>query len=572
MKEKIKNNKEEIKTKKKRIKELEEIINNNKEEIKKKNKIIKLLEENINNKEEIEQKNQRIKELEENINNKEEIEQKNKRIKELEEIINNKEGEMEQKNKRIKELEENINNKEGEIERNNKMIEKITNDNAVEVEKIKNNIKDMKNEIEQKNKRIIELNSQIKQSNNQYCKIKEENDLISVKFSQLKIDLMNEKNKNEEITKHFENNNDFYKNEMKFLEKKIEAIRNILDEKKSNNNIKDTFVNNKINGIVGLKNEEYNCYMNSVIQILKNIKEFQQFILYSKGPEKQDNIFQSLKKLLNDLCYSNEKSISIREFKKYFSQKFTRFQGKVNNDSTYFLIYLLDYLHKIFNKPKNNITKIDNFIHLKLEKQEKDELAKFLKKYESKNGSKIQDLFYGYQMNKIICGGCGSVSISFQSFNILDIPLMDEKTINKSLEQCLNSYLLTKDQNGVKGFECSKCQTFLSHQISIIKLPPVLFINLKRVGENEVYYHEINIPFYLQTTNVEKLKNFNSKYELIGFIKHYGNEEEGHNIAYSKNIFNNKWYKFNDSIIEEVNNNLKTDKSFLLLYQLNETN
>ena len=502
-----------------------------------------------------------------------EMEKRNKKIKELEETINKNEKEIEKKNNEIKNLKETINKNEKEIENKNKEIEKITGNNKVKIQ-------NMENEMEKRNKKIKELEEIINNKDltidhfkNQCNKIKEENNEISEQFSQLKVGFDNEKKKNEEISKSLNNNNEFYYNKINCLEKKIESIRNILDERKSDNYVEDIFVNNKINGIVGIKNEEFNCYMNSVIQILKNIKDFQQFIFSSKGPEKQDNIFQSLKKLLNDLYYSNEQSISIREFKKNFGQKFTRFQGKVNNDSTYFLIYLLDYLHKIFNVPKNSKTKIDNLIYSKLEKQEKDELTKFLIKYESKNGSKILDLFYGYQMNKIICTGCYYTSISFQSFNILDIPLMDEKYINKSLEQCLNCYLITKDQRGMKGFECSNCKKrLLSHQISIIKLPPVLFINLKRVGENEVYYHEINIPLCLQTAKIQKLQNFNRKYELIGFIKHYGNEENGHNIAFSKNIFNNKWYMFDDTKIKEVRNNPNTDKSFLLLYQLNETN
>jgi ubiquitin C-terminal hydrolase len=58
------------------------------------------------------------------------------------------------------------------------------------------------------------------------------------------------------------------------------------------------------------------------------------------------------------------------------------------------------------------------------------------------------------------------------------------------------------------------------------------------------------------------------EYELIGFIKHYGSAEDGHNVAFTKNIFDQKWYLFNDSKVESINGIPKTDKAFLLFYQI----
>ena len=98
-------------------------------------------------------------------------------------------------------------------------------------------------------------------------------------------------------------------------------------------------------------------------------------------------------------------------------------------------------------------------------------------------------------------------------------------------------------------------------------MPKILIINLRRVGENTVYYHDIEIPQILETKFIDKLKFHNKKYELIGFIKHFGNEKNGHNIAFSKNIFDNKWYSFNDEIVKEEKEFPSTDKSFLLFYQ-----
>ena len=58
------------------------------------------------------------------------------------------------------------------------------------------------------------------------------------------------------------------------------------------------------------------------------------------------------------------------------------------------------------------------------------------------------------------------------------------------------------------------------------------------------------------------------EYELIGFIKHFGNEKSGHNVAYTRNIFDNKWYRYNDHEVLEINWTNSTDGSFMLFYQL----
>ena len=325
--------------------------------------------------------------------------------------------------------------------------------------------------------------------------------------------------------------------------------------------------NNIRYGKIGLKNEEINDYMSSVIQILKNINSFKSIFLER---ETKENAIKALQKLFNNLYYSKEENISILEFKNEFAKVYKKFEGIQHNDSTFFLIYLLQYLHKSFNQPNSNITSKLPFNDLGLKLSEKDEyeFKNFVVKVGAKNNSFIFDLFYGYQMNKIICTACGNTEVSFQCFYILDLPLMDEKNKLHSLEQCFNYYLITKDQKGIKGFECKKCnRNDLSYSISIIKFPLILIINLKRVVEKNIYYHEIEIPFIFKTGSIEKLYKVNKNYELIGFIKKYGNEMNGHNVAYSKNIFDHKWYYFNDCKVEEVKGYPSTEKTFLLFYQ-----
>ena len=103
-------------------------------------------------------------------------------------------------------------------------------------------------------------------------------------------------------------------------------------EKMSHDKINNNF------GKIGIKNQLLNCYMSSVLQILKNIKNFSLKIIDIKT---NDNIIESLQKIILDLLYSNKQKVSIREFKRYFGNEYKRFEGRQNNDSTYFLLYLI---------------------------------------------------------------------------------------------------------------------------------------------------------------------------------------------------------------------------------------
>ena len=479
---------------------------------------------------------------------------------------------------------------------NNEKLKLNSHINQTEIETKNNGTKDLDKILENKEKEIIDYKNKIIQYKNDINFIVEDFDKKKKKFEkeipeltlkikkieydykELKIAFEKEKNKN--II-----NNILLKdkvNELRHFSELFKLIdaykKNIM---KDNSSMIEFNIENKINnnkeqdqndnyGKVGIINNGLTCYMNSIIQILKNIRQFGINILTY---DKEDIITNSLRNLLNNLYYSNEKFVSINEFKNDFGSTYIKFREDRQNDSTIFLIYLLQHLNKVFKRPKQPITSIYLFKNLNLSLSEENELENFLDKYESVNNSFITDLFFGYQMDKIICVKCEKNHNSFQSFNVLNLPLICENEEVKSLEDSLNSYLITKDKHNLEGFECPHCGfRNTSHLTCIIKLPQILIINLKRVGENTVYYNEIKIPKTMKTKLIDKLNSFNRTYELIGFIKHFGNENMGHNIAFTKNIFDNKWYSYNDTIVKEEKEFPSTDKSFLLFYQIVENN
>ena len=311
---------------------------------------------------------------------------------------------------------------------------------------------------------------------------------------------------------------------------------------------------------VGLKNICNNCYINSVLQILKNIPQFTYNI--SKINDKTGTFLLSLKTLLISLCNPDISVFSPDEFKKNLGLEYKLFSGNNHFDPTIFYVALLNIIIKKLNKAnKENYKKLDMSIYDNKSLKEKFEIWK--KNYLSKNQVFIFDLFYGYYANEIECKSCHDKTQIFQSYNILDFPMVSEKGTIKTLEECFENYQMTKFIED----DCSRCNKFgLNQQCILLELPPILMINLKRVGEQSTYFNEIEIPFQLNMEKIIKHFKNNSIYELRGFIKHDGNVKTGHNYAFCKNMFDDKWYKYNDSNCSLINDKPKLDKIFFLCY------
>ena len=166
-------------------------------------------------------------------------------------------------------------------------------------------------------------------------------------------------------------------------------------------------------------------------------------------------------------------------------------------------------------------------------------------------------------MNVIECKSCHNKTYTYQSMNFLDLPIVSENKRFKNIEECFERYQMIKNLET----NCLKCKKVgCTQNFILLELPPVLIISLKRVGENEAYLNEINIPFRLNMKKLIKNIENNSIYELRGFIKHTGDEKSGHNFAFCKNMFDNKWYEYNDRICRFIDGKPELDKIFFLCY------
>lgn len=242
----------------------------------------------------------------------------------------------------------------------------------------------------------------------------------------------------------------------------------------------------------GIQNIGNSCYLNSAIQLLFNIPEFRKSIMNTD--------FQNI---INN--YDNSNIFDPTEIKNIVASKNKIFNNYNQQDSSEFLIYLLEYLN-------NNIFTIKTNINIKCK------LVKCLRESEHAE----TDIFLQLPL------------IKSDNLNLTDINLTDLYREYKSHEKLL-------DDN---AYFCENCKTktIARKKTNIIEWPNNLLIVFKRFDQfMRKDNRKINIPI-----------EWRHDYKLKGGIIHIGRFGGGHYIYFGRE--NNNWYIANDSNISRIDN------------------
>ncbi|CAD8163336.1 unnamed protein product [Paramecium pentaurelia] len=166
---------------------------------------------------------------------------------------------------------------------------------------------------------------------------------------------------------------------------------------------------------------------------------------------------------------------------------------------------------------------------------------------------------------------------------------------NVSLYDCLQYSQMPEQLNKENTWYCKVCkehvQAFKSMQI--YKAPQLLIFILKRFkASNRLFKQKLetqvdfpinnldmtdylinsNIPSEFQNENENFNGEINKKkviYDLYAVSNHFGGLGGGHYTAMAKNKFTNKWYNFDDSIVNQISEQSVVSKSaYVLCYQL----
>ena len=193
-------------------------------------------------------------------------------------------------------------------------------------------------------------------------------------------------------------------------------------------------------GLTGSKNLGNTCYMNSTIACLSNTIDLTSYFLtnqYKEDLNKENKLgfggelAEEWNKLLIKYWIENNKKVNPSDLKKKFSKKVKIFQNNDQQDSHEFMTFFLDYLHEDLNRIKKKP-------YIEIEEQKKDEKDfecshRFWDMHIKRNNSIITDLFTGQYKSTIECPKCKWISITYDPFISLSLPIPDKKYAKKEI-------------------------------------------------------------------------------------------------------------------------------------------
>ncbi|XP_050522662.1 ubiquitin carboxyl-terminal hydrolase 15-like isoform X2 [Daktulosphaira vitifoliae] len=318
-------------------------------------------------------------------------------------------------------------------------------------------------------------------------------------------------------------------------------------------------------GLRGLQNLGNTCYMNCILQCLSNTEDLTKYFIniYNNVVNLKSRtkglVAKEFKNVIFNLWSQSSRSFQCQLFKDTIGQFKDMFKHYDQQDSHEFLTILLDWLHDDLNQPENNRI----IIGASKETGEED-----WGHWTKDNNSIIQQLFYGQQKSSVSCNICSEKSITFEPFSSLSLPLPSEGN-RCTLSDCLKLYL---NGESISGWNCPKCKRNrdATKKLDIMRLPPYLIIHLKRFSSSGykknsfVQFPNIDLDM---TDFINGLEHRNRKYYLYGVSNHSGSLDGGHYTAYCLKKQMNKWYKFDDVRVYEIDSNMVcSSESYILFY------
>ena len=199
---------------------------------------------------------------------------------------------------------------------------------------------------------------------------------------------------------------------------------------------------NSSSGICGSVNLGNTCYMNSSIACLSNCTELTYYFLseqyksdinYSNKYGLKGKLAEGWFQLLKEYWVENTKQGNPKDIKYIIGEKDMKYRGYNQQDSNEFINLFLDILNEDLNFSDEK-----KYIELE-EKKETESDEECAKRYWEanliRNDSIITDLFCGLFKSTIICPKCNKISVTFEPFYSINLPLKENKKKKKLLNE-----------------------------------------------------------------------------------------------------------------------------------------
>lgn len=186
-------------------------------------------------------------------------------------------------------------------------------------------------------------------------------------------------------------------------------------------------------GLTGLLNLGNTCFMNSAVQCLVHTPEFARYFREDYHCEINWNnplgmvgeLALAFGELLRKLWSPSRTPVSPRPFKTKLSRFAPQFSGYNQHDSQELLAFLLDGLHEDLNRVKHRPYLKSNDADGRSDEEVADE---YWANHIARNDSIIVDVCQGQYKSTLVCPICGKVSVTFDPFMYLSLPLQFAST------------------------------------------------------------------------------------------------------------------------------------------------
>ncbi|XP_024994981.1 ubiquitin carboxyl-terminal hydrolase 9-like isoform X1 [Cynara cardunculus var. scolymus] len=186
-------------------------------------------------------------------------------------------------------------------------------------------------------------------------------------------------------------------------------------------------------GLAGLQNLGNTCFMNSALQCLVHTPPLVEYFLqdYTDEINKQNplgmhgELAVAFGELLRKLWSSGRTSVPPRAFKGKLARFAPQFSGYNQHDSQELLAFLLDGLHEDLNRVKQK----PYFETKDSDGRPDEEVAnEFWSYHKARNDSIVVDVCQGQYKSTLVCPVCDKISITFDPFMYLSLPLPSTAT------------------------------------------------------------------------------------------------------------------------------------------------